>query len=120
VVGAGASGAVFGLAGVLILLLKAKLLPVPPEEIRRLRRSVIYFALLNFVIGGASLVLRTSIQIDNMAHLGGFLCGLALGATLVPRIGSARSQYAFRSWATYGSMSVLLLVFAFGIASFWR
>src|SRR5271168_4839653 len=120
VVGAGASGAVFGLAGVLILLLKAKLLPVPPEEIRRLRKSVIYFALLNFVIGGASLVLRTSIQIDNMAHLGGFLCGLALGAPLVPRIGAARSQYAFRSWAAYGSMTLLLLIFAFGIASFWR
>ena len=77
IVGAGASGAVFGLAGVLILLLKAKLLPVPPEEIRRLRKNVIYFALLNFVIGGTSMFLRTSIQIDNMAHLGGFLCGLA-------------------------------------------
>src|SRR5580698_10850364 len=74
-VGAGASGAVFGLAGVLILLLKTKLLPVPPEEIRRLRKSVIYFALLNFVIGGTTMFLRTSIQIDNMAHLGGFLCG---------------------------------------------
>ena len=120
IVGAGASGAVFGLAGVLILLLKAKLLPVAPEEIRRLRKSVIYFALLNFVIGGTSMFLRTSIQIDNMAHLGGFLCGLALGAPLVPRIGVARSQYAFRSWATYGSMTVLLLLFAFGIAAFWR
>jgi rhomboid protease GluP len=120
IVGAGASGAVFGLAGVLILLLKAKLLPVPPEEIRRLRRSVIYFALLNFVIGGTTMFLRTSIQIDNMAHLGGFLCGLALGAPLVPRIGSARSQYAFRAWAAYGGMTILLLVFAFGIASFWR
>jgi rhomboid protease GluP len=120
IVGAGASGAVFGLAGVLILLLKAKLLPVAPEEIRRLRKSVIYFALLNFVIGGTTMFLRTSIQIDNMAHLGGFLCGLAMGAPLVPRIGSARSQYAFRSWATYGSMAVLLLVFAFGIASFYR
>src|ERR1700723_1892953 len=113
-VGAGASGAVFGLAGVLILLLKTKLLPVPPEEIRRLRKSVIYFALLNFVIGGTTMFLRTSIQIDNMAHLGGFLCGLAMGAPLVPRIGTARSQYAFRSWATYGSMTVLLMVFAFG------
>jgi rhomboid protease GluP len=120
VVGAGASGAVFGLAGVLILLLKAKLLPVPPEEIRRLRKSVIYFALLNFVIGGTSMFLRTAIQIDNMAHLGGFLCGLALGAPLVPRIGTARNQYAFRSWAAYGGMTLLLLVFAFGIASFWR
>ena len=120
IVGAGASGAVFGLAGVLILLLKAKLLPVPPAEIRRLRKSVIYFALLNFVIGGTTMFLKTSIQIDNMAHLGGFLCGLALGAPLVPRIGAARSQFAFRSWAAYGGMSVLLLLFAFGIASFWR
>src|SRR6201996_2355761 len=120
IVGAGASGAVFGLAGVLILLLKTRLLPVAPDEVRRLRRSVIYFALLNFVIGGTSMFLRTSIQIDNMAHLGGFLCGLALGGPLVPRIGAARSQFAFRSWAAYGSMTVLLLVFAFGIASFWR
>ena len=120
VVGAGASGAVFGLAGVLILLLKAKLLPVAPEEIRRLRKSVIYFALLNFVIGGTTMFLKTSIQIDNMAHLGGFLCGLIMGGPLVPRIGSARNQYAFRSWATYGSMAILLTVFAFGIAAFWR
>jgi rhomboid protease GluP len=120
IVGAGASGAVFGIAGVLIMLLKAKLLPVPPEEVKRLRKSVIYFAFLNFVIGGTSLFLRTSIQIDNMAHLGGFCCGLTLGAPMVPRIGAARSQFAFRSWAAYGGMSVLLLVFAFGIASFWR
>jgi rhomboid protease GluP len=116
IVGAGASGAVFGLAGVLILLLKAKLLPVPPEEIRRLRRSVIYFALLNFVIGGTTMFLRTSIQIDNMAHLGGFLCGLALGAPLVPRIGSARSEFGVRSWAAYGGMTVLLLAFGYGLA----
>ena len=120
IVGAGASGAVFGIAGVLILLLKADLLPVPREEIARLRKSVIYFALLNFVIGGTSLFFRSAIRIDNMAHLGGFLCGLALGAPLVPRIGPARGQFAFRAWATYGGMSILLLVFGFGIASFWR
>jgi rhomboid protease GluP len=81
---------------------------------------VIYFALLNFVIGGTSLFFRSAIRIDNMAHLGGFLCGLALGAPLVPRIGPARSQFAFRAWVTYGGMSILLLVFAFGVASFWR
>jgi hypothetical protein len=45
---------------------------------------------------------------------------LALGAPLVPRIGVARSQYASRSWATYAGMTVLLFIFAFGIASFWR
>lgn len=120
IVGAGASGAVFGLAGVLILLLKARLLPVPSREVNRLRKSVIYFALLNFVIGGTTLFFRTSIQIDNMAHLGGFLCGLGLGAPLVPRIGSARNQYAFRSWVAYGGMTLLLLIFARGVAQFWR
>src|SRR3984957_693154 len=116
IVGAGASGAVFGIAGVLILLLKARLLPVPPEEVKRLRKSVIYFALLNFLIGGTTMFLRTSIQIDNMAHLGGFLCGLALGAPLVPRIGAARDEFAFRSWASYVTMTVLLLAFGYGLA----
>ncbi len=50
-VGAGASGAVFGLAGLLIVLLKSPLLPVPPEELKRLRKSVIYFAGINLLIG---------------------------------------------------------------------
>lgn len=114
--GAGASGAVFGLAGVLILLLKARLLPVPQEEVRRLRRNVIYFAVLNFVLGGTSMFLHTSIRIDNMAHLGGFLCGLTLGGPLVPRIGAARNEFSFRSWATYSAMGVLLLALAYGLA----
>ena len=76
----GASGAVFGLAGVLIMLLNSPLLPFPPAELRQLRRSVIYFAVLNFILGGgADLFFSHYLQIDNLAHLGGFACGLALG-----------------------------------------
>jgi rhomboid protease GluP len=118
VVGAGASGAVFGLAGVLILLLGSPVLPVPKAEVQRLRKSVIYFAVLNFVIGGSTWFFRTSIQIDNMAHLGGFLSGLALGLFLVPRVGSRRATYIRRQWIAYGGMLLAILLGARFIASF--
>jgi rhomboid protease GluP len=120
IVGVGASGAVFGLAGVLILLLKSPLLPVPARELSELRRNVIYFAVLNFIFGAGSLFFTSFLRIDNMAHLGGFLCGLALGVPLVPRIGASPRQFLERQRFAYGGMLLLLLLFAFGVASFWR
>src|SRR5215472_2443650 len=82
-VGAGASGAVFGIAGILIVLLSNKKLPIPAFELNRLRRSVIQFAVLNLIIGYAA-NLTSIVRIDNHAHIGGFLSGLALGVPLVP------------------------------------
>jgi rhomboid protease GluP len=120
IVGAGASGAVFGLAGVLIVLLKSPLLPVPPIELKKLRRSVIYFAVLNFVIGAGTWLANTSLQIDNMAHLGGFLSGLAFGVPLVPRIGAPRQLFERRRLLATLGMSLLLLMLAFGVYSFYR
>lgn len=120
IVGAGASGAVFGLAGVLILLLKSPLLPVPQSELKRLRQSVIYFALLNFVIGASTAVLPSPVKIDNMAHLGGFLCGLLVGVPLLPRIGAARDRFARRQWLTFGAATLLLLLFAYGVNAYWH
>jgi rhomboid protease GluP len=119
IVGAGASGAVFGLAGVLILLLKSPLLPLPQIEVQRLRRSVIWFAVLNFVIGAGTWFARTSLQIDNMAHLGGFLSGLAFALPLVPRIGARREVFIRRRWFAVLGMTFLLLLLAFGIHSFY-
>lgn len=120
VVGAGASGAVFGLAGVLIVLLKSPLLPLPKIELKRLRRSVIYFALLNLGIGLYTAIGPSPIKIDNMAHLGGFLSGLALGLPLVPKIGAAKPLFERRrSWGVWGAAFVLILL-AFGVRSFWR
>ena len=49
----GASGAVFGIAGILIVLLSNKKLSLPWAELRALRRSVIQFAVLNLIIGMA-------------------------------------------------------------------
>ena len=119
IVGAGASGAVFGLAGVLIILLKSPLLPLPKGELKRLRWSVIQFAILNFAIGLYTAIGHSALQIDNMAHLGGFLSGLALGVPLVPRIGAPKTTFIRRRWLAVGGMAFVLTLVAFGLRSFW-
>lgn len=116
--GAGASGAVFGIAGALIVLLKSKRLPVPPRELWRLRRSVIYFAAINLVIGlavnfGSGF---TGVEVDNSAHIGGFLCGLLIAAPMVPRIGSPRSDFELKLRLAVGLVVLLLVLFGFYVA----
>jgi rhomboid protease GluP len=114
-VGAGASGAVFGIAGILIVLLSNKKLPIPAFELHRLRRSVIQFAVLNLIIGvGANFT--SIVRIDNNAHIGGFLSGLALGAPLLPRMTSGRTRYLERQKLTFAGAAFLLFLFAYFIA----
>ena len=116
--GAGASGAVFGIAGALIVLLKSKRLPIPQYELKRLRRSVIYFAAINLVIGlsvnfGSGF---TGVEIDNSAHIGGCLCGLLFALPLVPRIGSPRSEFQTRMRLAVAVVVILLVLFGFYVA----
>ncbi len=106
----GASGAVFGIAGVLIMLLGSPRLSVDRGEVKRLRRSVIYFAAINLVLGFGTNLANGPIKVGNMAHLGGFLCGLALGLPLVPRIGAERSLWRRRQWIAYGGMLLVILL----------
>jgi rhomboid protease GluP len=119
-VGAGASGAVFGIAGALIILLKSQRLPVPPAELKRLRKSVIYFAAINLVIGfsisGGTRLFGTGILIDNMAHIGGFTCGLLFATPMIPRFGSPRPQFESRLRIAVGLVVGLLVLFAFFLA----
>ncbi|MBV8631765.1 MAG: rhomboid family intramembrane serine protease [Silvibacterium sp.] len=119
VTGAGASGAVFGLAGVLIVLLKSPLLPMPQVELKRLRRSVIQFALLNLAIGLYTAIGPSPVRIDNMAHLGGFLSGLAFGVPLVPRIGAPVETFLRRRRLAIVGMAFALALFFYGIRSYW-
>jgi len=117
--GAGASGAVFGIAGALIVLLKSNRLPVPQTELKKLRRSVIYFAALNLVLGlsisGGNFFLHSGLNIDNMAHLGGFAFGLLFAAPMVPRLGSPRAKFQMRLRVAVGMVVGLLVLFAFYI-----
>jgi len=115
-VGAGASGAVFGIAGALIVLLKSTRLPVPPLELKKLRRSVIYFAGINLVIGFATMIPGSIIRIDNMAHMGGCACGLLFAAPMVPRIGSPRKLFRDRRNTAVALVVGVLVLFGFYLA----
>jgi rhomboid protease GluP len=122
--GVGASGAVFGIAGALIVLLKSHRLPVPPLELRKLRRSVMYFAAINLGIGltiSLGVVERhTGVSIDNSAHVGGVLCGLLFAAPMVPRIGSERPIFAQKLRVAVGMVVGILVLFGFFLAQLPR
>ena len=123
-VGAGASGAVFGIAGALIVLLGSNRLPVPPEEVKKLRRSVIIFAVINLIIPfgvnfGAD-ALHAGLQIDYMAHIGGVLCGLLFAAPMVPRLGAPRKLFEMRLRVAIGMVAGVLVLFGVFLSSLAR
>jgi rhomboid protease GluP len=74
---AGASGAIFGLAGALIASFYLGEFSLPREAVRGILRSVVIFAGYNLFFGAVSG--RT----DNAAHIGGLIFGLILGALIV-------------------------------------
>jgi rhomboid protease GluP len=74
-IGAGASGAIFGLAGGLIAVLYLGKLPLAKEALKPTLRSLVMFAAYNLFFGLVP-------GIDNAAHLGGLAAGLAIGALL--------------------------------------
>lgn len=119
IVGAGASGAVFGIAGILIVLLSNKKLPIPWLELKKLRRSVIWFALLNLFIGiGFGSGWFDGIHIDNFAHIGGCLCGLALGVPLLPRMTAGRARYLARQKVVFLAAALVLALAGYWLSSF--
>jgi rhomboid protease GluP len=111
---------VFGIAGALIVLLKSNRLPVPPLELKKLRRSVIYFAALNLILGlsisGGNMFVHSGLNIDNMAHVGGFTSGLLFAAPMVPRLGSPRSVFNTRLRVAIAMVVGVLVLFGFYLA----
>ena len=121
-IGAGASGAVFGIAGLLIVLLSNRRLAIPWSELKRLRRSVIQFAILNLVIGASTIlpIFGSVVRIDNSAHIGGFLAGMALGPPLMGRMTAGRVAYLQRQKVVFGAAAFLLVLFGYWIANLSR
>ena len=117
-VGAGASGAVFGIAGILIILLSNQRLPIPWTELKRLRTAVVRFAAINLVIGASTIVLHAGVRIDNSAHIGGFVSGLALGPSLVPYMTRGRAAYLGRQKIVFLAAAVVLTLIGYWLANF--
>jgi rhomboid protease GluP len=102
-VGAGASGAIFGLAGGLIAVLYLGKLPIAKEALKPTLKSLLSFAAYNLFFGLVP-------GIDNSAHLGGLAAGLALGAVLAASITQPPDIRASRR--NYVLMGTLLLLLA--------
>jgi rhomboid protease GluP len=81
--GAGASGAIFGMAGVLVSYVYLKKTPSHLQINRRMLGSLGTFIAYNLAFGALP-------GISNAAHIGGLVMGLAVGAAL-PAAGSSES-----------------------------
>ena len=101
---AGASGAIFGLFGVLLMFGLQHRRRVPLFFRRAIGRGILPVILINLVIGFAIPV------IDNAAHIGGLLAGLALATFVGFKAPGTRTHSFF--WATQAvAISTIVLGF---------
>jgi membrane associated rhomboid family serine protease len=108
VVGAGASGAIFGLAGASIAAFYMGHLPIPKTAMQGTMRSLLTFVGYNLLFG-------LTPGIDNSAHIGGLIAGLVMGGALSKHI--MVSQETRRTWArlTWLTMAAILFFAYVGV-----
>jgi len=104
VVGVGASGAIFGLAGALIAAIYLGKLPYPKQAFGGVLRSLLAFAGYNLLFGAAITV------VDNSAHIGGLIMGLLLGTVIGQYLHLPPDSRKTMEWLTFGAAIVLLFV----------
>ena len=102
-VSAGASGAIFGIAGALITTLYFGKHNLQPESVRRLLGYVLRFSLLNLLFGLKG-------HVDNMAHLGGLVTGLLIGLFLARTFTSSADEQDTRRRKIMAVSALVLLV----------
>jgi membrane associated rhomboid family serine protease len=110
----GASGAIFGITGVVFAALYLGCLP--PAALRRSSRiwALVFFTGLN-LFGGA-----TDPRIDYPAHLGGFVSGLVLGALLCRRLDQSATERMNRfERRVFSGMGVFLLLGAISLRLYY-
>ncbi len=104
----GASGAIFGLAGALLAAFKLGEFSVPRAALSGTLRSLGAFVVYNLIFGFAIP------GIDNSAHIGGLITGLAVGALIA--LIAPRQEHAPRRAAIFAVVIVALASMAIGLA----
>jgi membrane associated rhomboid family serine protease/Flp pilus assembly protein TadD len=104
IVSAGASGAIFGLAGALIATLSLGRLAIGSRELKIALASLLTFSGYNLTYG----FLKGGI--DNGAHVGGLISGLLIGGILSQSVGVQGARW----WGRFAcALSVIVLMGAF-------
>jgi len=101
---AGASGAIFGIAGLLITTFWMGNLPIPRERTNAMLQSLLGFAAFNLLFGASMS------GISNSAHIGGLFTGLVLGGLMAPRLTRDHRESQGSRWLILGGATVALVV----------
>jgi membrane associated rhomboid family serine protease/Flp pilus assembly protein TadD len=104
VVSAGASGAIFGVAGGVIALWLLGKSSFPRAVVKQNLTGVLAFTIYNLFYGFFNR------GIDNAAHLGGLVAGLALGAALQMQLTRTEGASRLRAALAYSGVSLALLL----------
>lgn len=102
-VSGGASGAIFGVYGGLIIFLWRHRREIDPIEFKWLFGGAILFSVLTLILG-------FSIPgIDNAAHIGGLVAGIALGIVLEPHPDGASAKTRRNQWLSASILAVAVI-----------
>jgi rhomboid protease GluP len=105
VYGAGASGAIFGLAGALLAALYLGKFPIPRSALKGTMKSLVMFAGYNLLFGLVP-------GIDNSAHIGGLVSGAALGAFFAGHLTAGpEERQRWRTYALVGTTAIIIVAF---------
>jgi rhomboid protease GluP len=102
-VSVGASGAIFGVAGILVAMLRFGKVPGEFQYLKAHSRSILAFIGYNLVFG------FISPHVDNAAHLGGLATGVVIGA-LLPRRDPEDQTLSIRTAVAFAIVAAALLL----------